>query len=168
MRQYVRYSDRGAGGWWEKPAHRQWLSLEFVKNEECQEFRQYYTATMFPPPRTSTERMTTLAIVAVAILVLTPVDSEAVDPRNESECLIALAGALESECRRIYEGAGQESTREQCLGAIAPQLESVCEKFFGEGADFCATCNNSCTDSFPSGSERRKECLSMCLNHPGC
>ncbi len=112
--------------------------------------------------------MTKLAIVAVAILVLTPVDSEAVDPRNKSECLTTLAGALESECRRIYDGAGQESTREQCLNAIAPQLESVCEKFFGEGADFCATCNKGCTDSFPSGSDRRKECLTMCLNHPGC
>ncbi len=112
--------------------------------------------------------MTKLAIVAVAILVLTPVDSEAVDPRNKSECLTALAGALDSECRRIYDGAEQTSTREQCLNAIAPQLEAVCEQFFGEGADFCATCNNSCTDSFPSGSDRRKECLSMCLNHPDC
>ncbi len=46
--------------------------------------------------------MTKLAIVAVAILTLIPVDSDAVDPRNKSECLTTLAGALESECRRIY------------------------------------------------------------------
>ena len=112
--------------------------------------------------------MTKLAVVAVAILTLTPVDSGAGDPRNKSECLTALAGALETECRKIYAGAEQASMREQCLNAIAPQLEPVCEQFFGEGADFCATCNKGCTDSFPSGSDRRKECLTMCLNHPGC
>ena len=109
-----------------------------------------------------------MALVAVAMLVLAPVDSYAGDPRNKSECLSALSGALESECRRIYAGTDQASMREQCLIAIAPQLEPVCEQFFGEGTDFCVTCNKGCTDSFPSGSERRKECLTMCLNHSSC
>jgi hypothetical protein len=112
--------------------------------------------------------MIKLAVVAMAILVLTPVDSDAGDPRDKSECLTALADALESECRRIYAGAEQESMREQCLNAIAPQLEPVCEQFFGNGADFCATCNKGCTDNFLPGSERRKECLTMCLNQPSC
>ena len=106
--------------------------------------------------------------LAVALLILTPVDSDAGDPRNKSECLTALAGALETECGRIYAGADQVSTREQCLSAIAPQLETVCEQFFGEGADFCAACNKGCTDNFPSGSDRRKDCLTMCLNQSGC
>ena len=112
--------------------------------------------------------MTRLAIVVVALLVLIPIDSDAEDPRNKSECLTALADALETECRRIYAGAEQASMREQCLNAIAQQLEPVCEKFFGEGADFCATCNKGCTDNFESGSGRRKECLRMCLNNPDC
>ena len=112
--------------------------------------------------------MMKLAAVAVAILALTPVHSDAGDPRNKSECLTALAGALDSECRRIYAGAEQSTMREQCLNAIAPQLEPVCERFFGEGVDFCATCNKGCTDSFPSESDSRKECLTMCLNNPGC
>ncbi len=113
-------------------------------------------------------RRARLVFVTVAILVLTPVGSDAGDPRNKPECLIALADALETECRRIYAGAEQTSMREQCLNAIAPQLEPVCEQFFGEEADFCATCNKGCTDNFQSGSDRRKECLTMCLNQPGC
>ncbi len=117
---------------------------------------------------TTDKQMTNLAIVAVAILVLTPIDSDADDPRNESECLTALADALETECLRIYASADQASTRDQCLNAIIPQIKPVCEQFFGEGADFCATCNKSCTDSFASGSNSRKECLTMCLNHQGC
>jgi hypothetical protein len=112
--------------------------------------------------------MKKLAIAAIAILVLTPVDADARDPRDKPECLSALADALASECRRIYAGAEQESMREQCLNAIAPHLEPVCEQFFGNGADFCATCNKACTDNFSPGSERRKECLTMCLNQPGC
>jgi len=112
--------------------------------------------------------MKRLAIVAFALLVLTPVGSDAGDPRNKSECLTALAGALETECRRIYAGAEQTSMREQCLGAVAPQLEPVCEQFFGEEADFCATCNKACTDNFQPGSGDRKECLNMCLSNPGC
>ena len=112
--------------------------------------------------------MMKLAVVVMAILALTPVDSDAGDPRNKAECLTALAGALESECRRIYAGAEQATMREQCLNAIAPQLEPVCERFFGGGVDFCATCNKGCTDSFPSESDSRKECLTMCLNNPGC
>ena len=109
-----------------------------------------------------------LAIVAVALLALSPMGSTADDPRNKSECLTAMASALDTECRRIYSSADQTSAREQCLGAIASQLEPVCEQFFGEEADFCATCNKGCTDNFLQGSERRKECLSMCLNHSGC
>jgi hypothetical protein len=106
--------------------------------------------------------------LAVALLILAPVDSQAGDPRNKSECLNQLAGALETECRRIYAGADQVAMREQCIDAIGSQLEPVCEQFFGEGADFCATCNEACTDNFPQGSDRRKECLTMCLSHSGC
>jgi hypothetical protein len=109
-----------------------------------------------------------LAFVAVAILILTPVDSNAGDPRNKAECLTGLAGALESECPKLYAGAEQAPMREQCLSAIASQLEAVCEQFFGEGVDFCATCNKGCTDNFPSASDRRKECLTMCLSHSDC
>ncbi len=112
--------------------------------------------------------MMRLAVIAVALLVLMPADSDADDPRNKSECLTALADALQKECRRIYAGAEQASLREQCLNAVASQLEPVCEQFFGEGADFCATCNKGCTDNFEPGSERRKECLRMCLSSPGC
>ncbi len=112
--------------------------------------------------------MTRSAIVVVAILVLTPIDSDADDPRNESECLTALVDALEIECLRIYAGADQLPMRDQCLNAIVPQAKLVCEQFFGEGADFCANCNKSCTDNFASGSDTRKECLTMCLNHQGC
>ena len=117
---------------------------------------------------TTDKQSTNLAIVAVESLVLTPLDSDADDPRNESECLTALADALETECLRIYASADQASTRDQCLNAIIPQIKSVCEQFFGVGADFCATCNKSCTDNFASGSNSRKECLTMCLNHQGC
>lgn len=112
--------------------------------------------------------MTKLASVAAVILVLTTADSNAGDPRNESECQTALSGALETECRRIYAGSDQASTRDQCLNAIVSQVERVCKQFFGEDADFCASCNKGCTDSFPAGSDPRRECLVMCLNHQSC
>ena len=112
--------------------------------------------------------MRKLALVAVAILILTPVDSDAGDPRNKSECVTALAAAMQSECPSLYAGAEQAPMREQCLGLIGSQVESVCEQFFGKGVDFCATCNKGCTDNFPSESGRRKECLSMCLSHSDC
>lgn len=112
--------------------------------------------------------MRKLALAAIAILTFTPVDSDAGDPRNMSECMTSLAAAMESECPRLYAGAEQAPMREQCLSAIASQVESVCKQFFGEGVDFCATCTKGCTDSFPSESDRRKECLTMCLSHSDC
>ena len=111
--------------------------------------------------------MMKLAIVVVAMLSV-PLSAYANDPRNKSECLTALAKSLKTECRRIYAEADQAQMQEQCLNAIATQLDPVCEQFFGPQADFCATCNKGCTDHFPSGSDHRKECLTMCLNHSGC
>lgn len=111
---------------------------------------------------------TNLAIAAAVMLLLTPIGSRGDDPRNESECLTALAEALETECGKVYAGADQTTEREQCLNAIAPQVKRVCVQFFGGDADFCAICNKSCTDNFPPGSGERRECLTMCLNHQEC
>jgi len=56
--------------------------------------------------------MKRLAIVAFALLVLTPVGSDAGDPRNKSECLIALAGALETRpCGRLGDGMPENLCR---------------------------------------------------------
>ena len=112
--------------------------------------------------------MTNLASVVVSVLMFFPVAALSDEPRNEAECVVALSDALKTECLKIYANAGDASMRDQCLNAIAQQVELVCEQFFGEGADFCATCTKSCTDNFEPGSDSRRECLTMCLSNQAC
>ena len=112
--------------------------------------------------------MKKLASVAIVLLMSVPVAALSDEPRNEAECVVALSDALKTECLKIYANAGEASTRDQCLNAIAQQVELVCGQFFGEGADFCATCTKSCTDNFERGSDSRKECLRMCLSNQAC
>jgi hypothetical protein len=114
---------------------------------------------------TAARALRTLLIAAVVSL---PVIAQAADPRNLEECVQMTRAPLEAQCRSIFAAAGQAVERAACLEQIGPQLQSVCEQFFGEGRDFCATCTASCTGTFDSGDGRRRECLAMCLQQPGC
>lgn len=112
--------------------------------------------------------MMKITFLLVVLLVIGAMESHAADPRNESECISMTREPMKAECRRIFSGAEQAPMLESCLSAIDQQLEVVCKQFFGEGKDFCAVCTKSCTDNFQAGNSRRKECLAMCLDHPGC
>jgi hypothetical protein len=107
---------------------------------------------------------------AAALLALCAVAAQlpAANPATKAECLQMTRAPLEGQCRSIFAGAGRESERQACLEAIGPQLEAVCEQFFGAGRDFCATCTTGCTQAYASGDTKRRECLSMCLQQPGC
>jgi len=99
---------------------------------------------------------------------IAPGAAEARDPGNMAECLQMTRGPLEQQCGAIFGAAGQQAERTACVEQIEPQLRAVCQQFFGDGVDFCAACTSGCTEAFPAGDGKRRECLAMCVDHPGC
>ena len=87
------------------------------------------------------------------------------DPTNDAQCRSTLQPIIEARCQQMFTDAGQKSA---CLQQVATQVGKTCQQFFGAGQDFCATCTSSCTQNFASGDGQRKQCLTMCLNQPGC
>ena len=90
---------------------------------------------------------------------------QARDPTNMSECVSTIKPLIESQCKSMFT---DEQKRSSCLQQVGPHVQQTCNQFFGEGQDFCATCTSSCTQNFPSGDPKRRECLSMCLSQPRC
>lgn len=105
-----------------------------------------------------------LMILVAACASMTTATAQ--NPTSKAECIQMTRGPLEQHCRSMF--ANQAEQQSACLAQVGPQLDQVCEQFFGSGQDFCATCTSSCTQNFPAGNEKRGQCLSMCLAHPGC
>lgn len=109
-----------------------------------------------------------LLFVVLIVALASASTARAQNPTNKSECLQMTRGPLETQCRNMFSGADQKEQQAACLAQIGLQLDEVCEQFFGEGRDFCATCTSSCTQSYPPGNDKRRQCLAMCLDQPGC
>lgn len=107
-----------------------------------------------------------LCLIAALVAPLGGQPVMAKDPTTKAECLRMVRGPLEAQCRSQF--AGQPSQLGACLQLGAPLLEQVCDQFFGDGVDFCATCTSTCTRVYASGDGQRRECLAMCMEHPGC
>jgi len=106
-----------------------------------------------------------LAMLAAMPLV-SPAQSG--NPTNKADCVRMTRGPLETQCRGLFANPSQKEQQAACLQQVQPQLETVCEQFFGASSDFCSTCTSSCNQAFKSGDGKRRECLSMCLQQPGC
>lgn len=105
-------------------------------------------------------------LLAAALACALPVHAQ--NPTNQSECVRMTRDALKTQCHKMFGAAGQREQLSACLSAAGPELDKVCEQFFGAGSDFCATCTSSCVQSYPPGSAERPQCLTMCLDQPGC
>lgn len=102
-------------------------------------------------------------LLTLALCVFAPLQAR--DPTNMSECVSTIKPLIETQCRSMFT---DEEQRSSCLQQVGAQVQQTCNQFFGEGRDFCATCTSSCTQNFPSGDPKRRECLSMCLSQPRC
>ena len=107
-------------------------------------------------------------LLAVLLAVPLAAPAQGGNPRNMTECVQMTRAPLESQCRVIFGAPGQETQRSACLERVGPQLQAVCQQFFGDGSDFCSTCTSSCNQAYAAGDGKRRECLTMCLQQPGC
>jgi len=122
---------------------------------------------MLPANRNHDALLLALMLAAAACMVWPP-HTFAADPASQEECVRMTRAPVQEQCRTLFAGPGQVSQRAACLDGAADNVASVCERFFGEGKDFCAVCTSACTGNFTPGDDRRRECLDMCLAHPGC